>query len=95
MRASGPRRDVGLAVWPMTRLSGARDLLEECASTRGQHGSTDALPDSAHPVQRLAAPRRREQTMRVMIEQLLGLASRNPLLLVVEDAHWIDPATHP
>ena len=39
-------------------------------------------------------PQRRKQlTLEALIEQLEGLAVRQPLLLVYEDAHWIDPST--
>ncbi len=31
--------------------------------------------------------------LQALVEQLLGLAARQPVLLVVEDAHWIDPTT--
>ena len=27
------------------------------------------------------------------MDQLLGLAAQNPVVLVIEDAHWIDPTT--
>ncbi len=30
----------------------------------------------------------------MLIDQLLGLASKQPVLLLVEDVHWIDPTTH-
>ena len=29
----------------------------------------------------------------MLVEQLLGLARRRPVLMVLEDAHWIDPTT--
>ncbi len=35
----------------------------------------------------------RERTLELLVEQLFGLAEQRPLLLVVEDAHWIDPTT--
>ena len=41
----------------------------------------------------LAAEQRKERVLRFLGDQLLGLALRNPVLLVLEDAHWIDPAT--
>ena len=28
-----------------------------------------------------------------MIQQLLGLERRHPVLIVIEDVHWIDPTT--
>ncbi len=35
----------------------------------------------------------RARTLRALIEQLRGLAARQPVLVVLEDAHWIDPTT--
>lgn len=35
----------------------------------------------------------RARTLAALVRQLLGLAARQPVLLVVEDAHWIDPTT--
>jgi predicted ATPase len=35
----------------------------------------------------------RERTLKLLTEQLFELAELRPLLLVVEDAHWIDPTT--
>ncbi len=37
--------------------------------------------------------RQRELTMEALIGYLLGLAQPQPLLLLVEDAHWADPTT--
>jgi class 3 adenylate cyclase/predicted ATPase len=37
--------------------------------------------------------RRKEQTFEVLGEQLDGLAARRPVLIVLEDMHWIDPTT--
>jgi tetratricopeptide (TPR) repeat protein len=41
----------------------------------------------------LAAEQRKERVLRFLGNQLRGLALHNPILLVIEDAHWIDPAT--
>ena len=35
----------------------------------------------------------RERTLELLLERLKELGERQPLLLVVEDAHWIDPTT--
>ncbi|MDF1587355.1 hypothetical protein [Marinimicrococcus flavescens] len=42
---------------------------------------------------KLAPQQQRARTMAVLVEQLLGLARRQPVLIVLEDAHWIDPTT--
>ncbi|MFZ1425273.1 MAG: hypothetical protein WAS21_00715, partial [Geminicoccaceae bacterium] len=41
----------------------------------------------------LAPEGRRERTLQALTTGLLGLAETRPLLVLVEDAHWIDPTT--
>ena len=35
----------------------------------------------------------RARTLEALVDQLLGLAALQPVLVVLEDAHWIDPTT--
>jgi predicted ATPase/class 3 adenylate cyclase/DNA-binding CsgD family transcriptional regulator len=35
----------------------------------------------------------RARTLAALVDQLLGLAEKTPVLVVLEDAHWIDPTT--
>ena len=46
-----------------------------------------------YPARDLTPSQRRARTLAVLVEQMLGLARRGPVLMVVEDAHWIDPTT--
>jgi predicted ATPase len=48
---------------------------------------------SCHPGQDLTPQQRRNRTLEALVEHLLGLARRCPVLMVLEDAHWIDPTT--
>jgi predicted ATPase/class 3 adenylate cyclase len=41
----------------------------------------------------LPADQRKRRTLEVLLWQLLALARDQPVLLLVEDAHWIDPTT--
>jgi len=41
----------------------------------------------------LSPPMQRMRTLRALVNQLVGLAMRLPVLVVLEDAHWIDPTT--
>jgi class 3 adenylate cyclase/predicted ATPase len=46
----------------------------------------DALPD-------LSPQRKKERTLEALLRQIEGLARRQPLLMVFEDAHWSDPTS--
>src|SRR6202011_2197836 len=46
-----------------------------------------------HPLPSLSPQRKKERTLEALIRQLEGLARRQPVLLVFEDAHWIDPTS--
>src|SRR4029077_9628672 len=51
-----------------------------------------SLPASGHhPLPNLSAQRKKERTLEALIRQLEGLACEQPVLVVFEDAHWIDP----
>ncbi len=53
-----------------------------------------SIPHGArYPPLNLPAQRQRELTIAAMVEQVGGLAARRPVLVVLEDAHWIDPTT--
>jgi class 3 adenylate cyclase/tetratricopeptide (TPR) repeat protein len=46
-----------------------------------------------HASGELTAEQRQARVLTVLIDQLLGLAAQNPVLFILEDAHWIDPGT--
>jgi DNA-binding winged helix-turn-helix (wHTH) protein len=53
-----------------------------------------SLPASArHPVPDLSSQRKKERTLEALIRQLEGLAHEKPVVMVVEDAQWLDPTT--
>jgi class 3 adenylate cyclase/tetratricopeptide (TPR) repeat protein len=56
------------------------DLLGLDAATR--YGKLDLTPQA-----------QRARTLDALIDQLIGLAAKQPVLVVLEDAHWIDPTT--
>jgi class 3 adenylate cyclase/predicted ATPase len=69
-------------------LPGARDdeeitLLAELMS----------LPNSAHELN-LSPQRKREKLFEALLHQFESLARSQPVLMVFEDAHWIDPTSH-
>jgi class 3 adenylate cyclase/predicted ATPase len=53
-----------------------------------------SLPSSErHPLPSLSPQRKKERTLEALVRQLEGLAYRQPVLMVFEDAHWIDPTS--
>lgn len=50
-------------------------------------------PPDDDPQRKLPPQQRRTRTLRALVDQLVGLAKAGPVLLVVEDVHWIDPST--
>ena len=53
-----------------------------------------SLPnDGRYPALDLAPELRRQRTLEALTSQLAGLARQKPVLMIVEDAHWIDPTS--
>src|SRR5215471_593552 len=53
-----------------------------------------ALPASdRYGLQELSPQRRKEKTLAALLARLDGLAARQPVLLIFEDIHWIDPTS--
>ncbi len=46
-----------------------------------------------YPALDLTPRRLKEKTLAALVDRLLGLAAQQPVLFVVEDAHWIDPSS--
>ena len=49
--------------------------------------------DGRYPAIELTPEQRRQRTLEALTEQLAGLASQNPVLMIFEDAHWTDPTS--
>jgi class 3 adenylate cyclase len=53
-----------------------------------------SLPASErHPLPNLSPQRKKERTLEALIRQLEGLVCQQPVVMVFEDAHWIDPTS--
>jgi class 3 adenylate cyclase len=53
-----------------------------------------SLPSSErHPLPNLSPQRKKERTLEALIRQLEGLARQQPVMIIFEDAHWIDPTS--
>ena len=53
-----------------------------------------SLPnDGRYPARDLAPEERRQRTQEALMAQLAGLTRQRPVLMIVEDAHWLDPTS--
>jgi class 3 adenylate cyclase/predicted ATPase len=53
-----------------------------------------SLPnDGRYPTLNLTPQQRRQSTLKALISQLEALARQSPVLMIFEDAHWIDPTS--
>jgi predicted ATPase len=52
-----------------------------------------SLSDGRYPTLELASLQRRQKTLDALTTQLEALSRSNPLLMIFEDVHWIDPTT--
>ena len=53
-----------------------------------------SLPASErHPLPNLSPQRKKARTLEALLRQLEGLAHELPLVMVLEDAHWLDPTS--
>ena len=49
--------------------------------------------DGRYPALAVSPQQKREMTLTALLDQLDGAAAQNPVLIVFEDAHWIDPTS--
>jgi hypothetical protein len=75
----------------------------EAVLAQATNGLSEAVPllaallslptDGRYPPLNLTPQKRKERTLKAPLAQMEGLAARQSLLMVVEDAHWIDPTS--
>jgi class 3 adenylate cyclase/predicted ATPase len=92
-RASGFARDDR----PAAKLEKLEALLTRAAPPEEDLAIlTDllSLPASErHALPNLSPQRKKERTLEALIRQLEGLARQQPVMMIFEDAHWIDPTS--
>src|SRR5262249_55745067 len=49
--------------------------------------------DARYPALSVSPQQKREMTFTVLLDLMVGVAARSPVLIVFEDAHWIDPTS--
>ncbi len=81
-------------------LEARLDKLEALLERAGGHGAAPLIADllgldggARYGPLDLTPQAQRARTLEALVQQMLGLAARQPVLVVVEDAHWIDPTT--
>src|SRR5262249_39655811 len=53
-----------------------------------------SLPnDGRYPALNLVPEERRQRTLEALVSQMEALARQNPVLIILEDAHWTDPTS--
>jgi predicted ATPase len=53
-----------------------------------------SLPnDGRYPTLDVTPEERRQRTLEALVSQIEALARQNPVLMIVEDAHWVDPTS--
>ncbi len=83
---------------PETRLDKLEALLRQAVENVDESAALLApllsLPATGrYGAIELTAEQRGELLFKALIDQLLGLAAKGPVLYVLEDAHWLDPTT--
>jgi class 3 adenylate cyclase/predicted ATPase len=81
----------------------AQDKLTKIERLLALSGSDEGAPliaallsvpfEDRYPPLALPPVRQRAKTLDLLVAQITGLARHKPVLLTVEDAHWIDPST--
>jgi predicted ATPase len=71
-------------------------LVQTSTSTHDAALIADVLSlanDGRYPVLELTPQQRRQKTPEALVLQVVILSRQNPLLMILEDAHWIDPTS--
>jgi class 3 adenylate cyclase/predicted ATPase len=57
-------------------------------------GAMLSLPVERYPTLTYSPQKQKEKLLEALVEQIGGLSKSQPVLMVFEDAHWVDPTTH-
>ena len=79
---------------PAEKLVKLEALLSKTSSHVAVLATLLSLPtDDRHHLPELSPQKRKEVTLLAFLAQLQSLTARQPVLVVIEDAHWIDPTS--
>jgi predicted ATPase len=92
-RAAGFRHDDT----PEAKLNKLDALLAQTSTSRQEaalFAEMLSLPnDGRYPALDLTPQQRRQETLETLVLQVVALSRQNPVLMIFEDAHWIDPTS--
>ena len=82
---------------PQVKLDKLDALLAQTSTSKQDAALfAEMLPlpnDGRYPALDLTPQQRRQRTLEALTVQVAGLASQQPVLMIFEDAHWIDPTS--
>jgi len=52
-----------------------------------------SLPADRYPASKLSPAKQKDNTIEALVSTVVGLSRSKPVLIVFEDAHWVDPTT--
>ena len=81
---------------PATKLDKLEALLPRWRLTDSMtpiYAALLSLPLDRYPPSRVSAAKQKENTIDAIVSSVVALSKSNPVLMVFEDAHWVDPTT--
>lgn len=82
---------------PDAKLDKLEALIEQtddaASETVALLASLMSLPIDRYPALNMSPQKQKERTLEVLAERIAAQAKSNPVLIVFEDVHWIDPTT--
>ncbi|MDP6350619.1 MAG: adenylate/guanylate cyclase domain-containing protein [Alphaproteobacteria bacterium] len=75
------------------KLDKMEALLGQSATHTALFAALLSLPIERYPALVLSPQKQKENTIAALADQVAGLAASQPVLMIFEDAHWIDPTT--
>ena len=77
----------------VTRLDKLEALVPDVGQTRALFAALLSLDTRRYPALDLNAQKQHALTLQALVDRLRTQAQSGPILLIVEDAHWLDPTT--
>jgi class 3 adenylate cyclase/tetratricopeptide (TPR) repeat protein len=69
------------------------DLLSDAEEALPLFAALLSIPSAAFPPLQLSPQKQKEKTLEALLNRVRALTRRGPVLIVLEDVHWIDPTS--